>query len=126
MIISSPLKRALQTATIVANELGYEQKVEIDGAMRPEATYALFQALVKKHASVESLMVVGHNPSIRNFLSRIIGRQGHQTAIEFKKGAVAKVELKRLEGTLHWLLTPKLVGNIHSLSKSSLPKTSRK
>jgi len=126
MIVSSPLKRATQTANIVANEIGFEQKIEIDGAMRPEATYALFQALLKKHAKLESLMVVGHNPSIRSFLSRIIGRQGHQAAIEFKKGAVAKVELKRLEGTLHWLLTPKLVGNIHSLSKSSLPKTSRK
>lgn len=125
-ILSSPLKRALQTATIVANELGFEQKIEIDGAMRPEATYVLFQALLKKYQSAESIIVVGHNPSIEQFLSRMIGTRGHAAAIDFKKGALAKVEVKRLEGTLHWLLTPKLVGNLHSLTKSSLPKTSRK
>lgn len=126
VIVSSPLKRALQTATIVANELGYEQKTETDGAMRPEATYALFQALLKKYQNVESLMVVGHNPSIKSFLSRIIGRQGQAAAVDFKKGAIAKVEVKRMEGTLLWSITPKLVSNIHSLSKSSRPKTSRK
>lgn len=125
-IISSPLKRAMQTATIVANELGFEQKIENDGAMRPEATYTLFQAMLRKHASAESIMVVGHNPSIKQFLSRMIGRQGQAAAIEFKKGAVAKVEVKRSEGTLLWSITPKLVANIHSLTKSSLPKTSRK
>lgn len=125
-IISSPLKRALQTATIVANELGFEQKIEIDGAMRPEATYALFQAMLKKHAAADALMVVGHNPSIKHFLCRMVGRQGQAAGIEFKKGAVAKVEVKRSEGTLLWTVTPKLVASIHSLTKSSLPKTSRK
>jgi phosphohistidine phosphatase len=126
VIVSSPLKRALQTATIVANELGFEQKIEIDGAMRPEATYSLFQALLRKHQTAESIIVVGHNPSIEQFLSRMIGTQGRAAAIDFKKGAVAKVDVKRLEGTLQWLITPKLVGNVHSLTKSSLPKTSRK
>jgi phosphohistidine phosphatase len=125
-IISSPLKRARQTATIVANELGFEQKIEVDGAMRPEATYAQFQALLKKYQAAESIIVVGHNPSMEQFLSRIIGRQGHAAAIDLKKGAIAKVDVKRLEGTLQWCITPKLVGSIHSLTKSSLPKTSRK
>lgn len=125
-IISSPLKRAIQTATIVANELGFEQKIELEAAMRPEATYTLFQAMLKKHAAAESLLVVGHNPSIKQFLSRMIGRQGHAASLEFKKGAVAKVEVKRGEGTLVWSVTPKLVASIHSLTKSSLPKTSRK
>jgi phosphohistidine phosphatase len=37
VIISSPLKRATQTASLVGNELGYEGKLLLDPAMRPEA-----------------------------------------------------------------------------------------
>src|SRR5262249_47605407 len=126
VIISSPLKRALQTATIVANELGFEQKIELDAAMRPEATYASFQAMLRKHAGAEAVMVVGHNPSMEDFLSRIIGRPGHPAAIEFKKGAIAKVEVRRTEGTLKWSLTPKLLAALQGATKSSRPNTSRK
>ena len=39
VIISSPLRRATQTAAIVANELGYEDKLITDPALRPEASY---------------------------------------------------------------------------------------
>ena len=36
-IISSPLKRALQTASLVANEMAFEAQIELDDALRPEA-----------------------------------------------------------------------------------------
>ena len=38
VIVSSPLTRAVQTATIVGQELGYEEKLILDVALRPEAT----------------------------------------------------------------------------------------
>ena len=126
VIISSPLKRALQTATIVANELGFEQKIELDAAMRPEATYASFQAMLRKHAGVEAIMVVGHNPSMEVFLGRVIGRQGRAAVVEFKKGAIAKVEIKRAEGTLRWSVTPRMLAALQGTTKSSRPNTSRK
>ena len=40
VIISSPLRRATQTAAVVANEIDHEEKVVIDNALRPGATYA--------------------------------------------------------------------------------------
>ncbi|HEU5403374.1 MAG TPA: phosphoglycerate mutase family protein, partial [Terriglobales bacterium] len=46
VIISSPLKRATQTAALVANELGYEGNLKLDSALRPEAGYEQFQALL--------------------------------------------------------------------------------
>ena len=42
VIISSPLKRATQTASLVGNELGYEGKLLLEAAMRPEASFADF------------------------------------------------------------------------------------
>ena len=40
VIVSSPLKRALQTAQFVGTELGYEAKVEVSPALGPDADYA--------------------------------------------------------------------------------------
>ena len=50
VIVSSPLKRALQTAQFVGTELGYDAKVEISPALRPEADYLAFQQLLEKYA----------------------------------------------------------------------------
>jgi phosphohistidine phosphatase len=125
-IISSPLKRAMQTAQLVANELGFEHKIEVDNAMRPEATYAAFQSMLRKHQSKEAVMVVGHNPNMEDFLAQTIGRNGAAAGVECKKGSVAKVDMKRAGGRLQWLLTPKLASGIHSAIKMSRPKISRK
>src|SRR5215469_3430570 len=90
-VISSPLKRATQTASLVANELGYEGKLQIDPRLRPEARFEDFQALLQKYSSAEAIMVVGHNPNLSEFLGRIIGRRGPAN-VDLKKGAVARVE----------------------------------
>src|ERR1039457_7033545 len=48
VIVSSPLKRALQTAQFVGTELGYEAKVEVSKALSPGADYAAFQQLINR------------------------------------------------------------------------------
>ena len=48
-IISSPLKRARQTATLVANELAFEAAVQIDDALRPEAEFDQFQTMLARY-----------------------------------------------------------------------------
>ena len=44
VIVSSPLKRALQTAQFVGTELGYEGKVEVSPALGMDASFARFPA----------------------------------------------------------------------------------
>ncbi len=48
LVVSSPLKRATQTASLVANELGYEGKVHLDAALRPDASFEAFRRLLEK------------------------------------------------------------------------------
>ena len=43
VIISRPLKRSTQTASLVGNEMGYEGKLQIEAALRPAATFADFR-----------------------------------------------------------------------------------
>src|SRR3982751_1501094 len=58
VIISSPLKRATQTASLVGNELGYERKLQIEEALRPGTSYSDFQRLLDKCSKFEGVMVV--------------------------------------------------------------------
>jgi phosphohistidine phosphatase len=126
-IISSPLKRARQTASLVANELAFEGAVQIDDALRPDADFEQFQAMVARYKKYDAIMVVGHNPSLTEFLSKSISTGGGAAQIDFKKGAVARVEMNGRAGTLHWLVTPKIARTVQtSLKSSSRPKTSRK
>lgn len=126
-IISSPLKRARQTASLVANELAFEQAIQLDEALRPDAEFEQFQAMLARHKQHDAVMVVGHNPSFTEFLSKSISSGGGATHIDFKKGAVAKIEMDGRTGTMQWLVTPKIARTLQaSLKASSRPKTSRK
>src|SRR5271168_4361153 len=89
VMISSPLKRAAQTASLVGNELSYEGKLQLDDALRSEATFADFRKLIEKYSKQEAIMVVGHNPSLSEFLGRSISETGCEAGTELKKGAVA-------------------------------------
>lgn len=126
-VISSPLKRAAQTASLVGNEMGFEGKILFDAALRPDASFGDFRRMLSKYTRQENIMVVGHNPSLSEFLSRCISDDGCEASIDLKKGAVARVEVSRNGGTLHWCLTPKMLRSLHDASaESSRPKTSRK
>jgi phosphohistidine phosphatase len=129
VIISSPLKRATQTASLVGNELGYETKLQLEAAMKPEASFVDFRRMLEKYSKHESVMVVGHNPSITDFLAKIIAKSGCEARIDFKKGAVARVETERRAATLNWFITPKMAREIQAAAASaakSHPKASRK
>jgi phosphohistidine phosphatase len=126
-MISSPLKRSTQTASLVGNEMGFEGKLLIEPALRPQATFADFSKMLEKYARHEAVMVVGHNPNLSEFLGRIISPTGGEAALELRKGAVAKVELRRSSGSLSWCLTPKILRALYAAAaESSRPKSSRK
>jgi phosphohistidine phosphatase len=126
-IVSSPLKRSTQTASLVGNEMGHEGKLQIDPALRPQATFAEFRKLLDKYARQEAILVVGHNPNLSEFLGRIVSDSGCEAAVELRKGAVAKVELRRSSGSLQWCLTPKILRSLYAAATEiSRPNSSRK
>jgi phosphohistidine phosphatase len=126
VIISSPLKRALQTAQFVGTELGYEAGVEISPALGLNGNYADFQKLLAKYADREGILVVGHNPSLFQFLGRLITGNGG-AAIRMRKGSIARVDMNQHPPRLQLLMDPRTARGIYaSVTKSSRPKTSRK
>ena len=128
VIVSSPLKRAAQTASLVGNEISYEGKLQLDDALRPAASFADFHRMLGKYAKYEAILVVGHNPNLSEFLGRCISEAGCEASVELKKGAVARVELSRNSAYLQWCLTPKMLRALYAAAaaESSRPKISRK
>ncbi len=126
-ILTSPLKRATQTAALVANEIGYEGKLQVEDSLRPGAGFPDFLKSVAKYDRYDAIMVVGHNPNLSEFLGRLISGGTGRGAVDLKKGAIARVELARQRGVLQWCVTPKIVRVIYtSAAESVRPKSSRK
>jgi phosphohistidine phosphatase len=126
-IISSPLKRAAQTASLVGNELSYEGKIHLEDGLRPGTSFADFRQVLDKYSRYDSILCVGHNPNLSEFLGRAISEAGCEATIELKKGAVARVETGRDSGVLQWCLTPKILRELYAAAaESSRPKISRK
>lgn len=126
-IITSPLQRAKQTAALVANLLGFNQSLLLENCLRPDAKFEDFRELMRRHAKQNAIMVVGHNPTLSEFLSLLVSDEATGVTIELKKGALAKVEIDKRRPVLQWMLTPKAVQAIQETSATrSRPKTSRK
>lgn len=132
LVVSSPLKRSLQTAQLVATETGYEASILHSAALAPQATFNDFLHLLSECRDRENLLVVGHNPNLQTFLGSLLVPHGHNDAphpvsIRLRKGALARVTLTRGPASLRSLLEPRLVRILYSTStKSSRRKTSRK
>jgi phosphohistidine phosphatase len=128
LVISSHLKRSLQTASLVGTETGYEAAILQSKALAPTATVAEFQKLLHQYAHIENILVVGHNPNITSFLGSLLVRPGAPPAqVRLRKGSLARLNLQRGPASLQWLLDPRTVRALYATStKSSRRKTSRK
>jgi phosphohistidine phosphatase len=110
VVLTSPLVRARQTAEIVAAGLTPRPSLLAVESLAPDGSYAAVIADLEKQARKTRIALVGHEPNIGELAARLIGSRH---AVEFKKGAVCRVDLEALPpsgpGQLRWLLTPKIM-----------------
>jgi phosphohistidine phosphatase len=111
-IISSPLNRARETATIVAKALKTKEKVEVWDELKPEGSK---QELFKRLSALSpeaSVLCVGHEPYLTQAINDIMGHQGIANVV-LRKSGLARVSIRaftpKAEGELRWLLTPRLL-----------------
>jgi phosphohistidine phosphatase len=108
-IVSSPLLRARQTAEILRDVVVPDAPLTISPALKPGAAFA---DAVKAVAVLpeESVAVVGHEPHLSGLASYLLVGGGSDAALEFKKGAVARIAFPDRPaagaGTLEWLIQP--------------------
>jgi phosphohistidine phosphatase len=129
LIVSSPLKRCLQTASLVGTETGYEAAIMNSNALAPEGTLKDFQKLLNESSKSENLLVVGHNPNLTNFLGALLvpANSPAPARVRLRKGSIARVVLTRGPATLQAMIDPRTIRALYATStKSSRRKTSRK
>ncbi len=123
LVISSPLKRSIQTAQLVATETGYESKILLSNALAPEATFPDFQQLLHHASPHENLLVVGHNPNLQAFLGALLVPTGAPgPAIRLRKGTLARLSFTRGPATLQGLTDPRTIRALYIISKPKKPR----
>jgi len=110
LVVTSPLVRARQTAQIVVDELDLRDALVEDERVGLSFSTRALEEILRAHADRSALMLVGHEPSMSQTVGELIGGGN----VDFKKGALAAVEVARhspLAGRLLWLAAPKLLAS---------------
>ena len=110
LILTSPLKRAVQTAALAAEILDYKGELLRTKALEPNASPADVWQQIRDHKDESGILLAGHEPLFSQLTAFLLGCADLQ--IDFKKGALACVEIDRFgsepHGVLKWYLTPKI------------------
>jgi phosphohistidine phosphatase len=112
-VITSPLRRARETAEITAKTLKIPTLEEWDELKPNGSKPALYRKLARLEQN-SGLILVGHEPYLSSIIGEIIGTTGAR--IVLKKGGLAKARIisftPRISGELRWLLTPKMIARM--------------
>jgi phosphohistidine phosphatase len=110
VIVSSPLTRTRQTAAVFADHLPGKPGVELSDSLTPAGTPADVMREIAKHAGKGRIALVGHEPNIGELAAALIGARA---PIEFKKGAICRIDCDGLPpkaiGRLRWFLPPRIL-----------------
>jgi len=113
LMITSPYVRAMQTAEIFAEALGYSrEKIRQSQALRPGGNPAEFMKEIA-HLKASEVMCFGHAPHMDQLIAAAIGARAVFTAL--KKAGVAALEFESAaagKATLNWIVTPKILRQI--------------
>lgn len=110
LIISSPYRRAQETAQIAITDLGYGGKLETCNALTPDSNPRDVWAELKTKKSQQDVLLVGHEPLFSALTAFLLNSPA--LIMDFKKGGVVSIEVMGFtaqpHGVLRWYLTPKL------------------
>ncbi|MBV8832869.1 MAG: phosphohistidine phosphatase SixA [Acidobacteriaceae bacterium] len=113
LILSSPLRRALETAEIARNVLKCKHAVSRSKALAPGGSVEQVWDEIRAHKDLPSVLLVGHNPQFAELAAYLLGAR--EVRVDFKKGAILRVDFEsfgpRPHGMLRWYLTGKLATN---------------
>src|SRR6185369_5212573 len=110
LIISSPYVRAVETAEIAIDVLGYKGPLLQTKVLIPSSDPKPVWEEIRVHSDVPELMLVGHEPLLSTLGAYLLGAPS--LYIDMKKGAIIRIDISSFgmepHGILKWLLVPKL------------------
>jgi phosphohistidine phosphatase len=113
IILTSPLRRAKETAEIAAKTLRAGGKLVETAALTPESSPEAVWSEIRKHKAEAQIMLAGHEPLLSAVYAYLLGTPSVQ--IDVKKGSLGRVDVDRFtgqpHGALRWLIYPKLAAD---------------
>jgi phosphohistidine phosphatase len=113
-IISSHAVRALDTAKIIAYTLHYpEEDIAISGIVYHASSDQLYDLFFELSDDIESLMIVGHNPTFTNFANHFLNKEidwlptSGVVSINFKTDQWTQVPLAKRK--TNFIIFPKML-----------------
>ena len=110
LIISSPLKRAIQTAEIAREILKTKHNVLHTKALSPNSSVEQIWDEIRVHRDEPEMMLVGHEPLLSRTAAYLLGAPNLR--VDFKKGAVLRLDLEGFgaqpRSTLRWFFAFRL------------------
>ena len=90
LVLSSPLRRAEETARIVAAVAGDHARVRIEPQLVGGCSASALLGLLAAHPSSGSVLVVGHQPDMGRIAAELTGSDG---SLPFGRGTLCCLEL---------------------------------
>jgi phosphohistidine phosphatase len=119
LIISSPAKRARETAELLAKSCKYKGKIEFNDSLYENSPGEIIRVIQDIDDKIDVAMVVGHNPSIEGAVKKLCFREmkSIENGIKFPTSAIVCLEVETESCselypgncTMAWFVTPKLV-----------------
>ena len=110
LIISSPLKRAIETAEIASKTLGYEGEILRSHALQPDSNPEDVWHEIRGHRAEASLLLAGHEPLFSLLAAYLLGAPSAR--VDFKKAGLLKLTVDSFpphpRAILDWYLIPRL------------------
>jgi phosphohistidine phosphatase len=111
LILSSPYRRAVETAEIAAEVLGYRGKIVRTPALVPEAPPHGVWEEIRQHAESQAILLASHEPLMSSTAAHLLGCPA--LMVDMKKAALVRIDFDRTprepRGILRWMLTPAVV-----------------
>ncbi|MCE5308547.1 MAG: histidine phosphatase family protein [Acidobacteriales bacterium] len=110
LVLTSPYRRAMETAQLAVDILGYKSEPVRSDALKPMADPRDAWEEIRLHKNEESIYLAGHEPLFGRLTAFLAGAPSLQ--VDFKKGAIVRIDVDRFgaepAGILKWMLVPKL------------------
>jgi len=118
LIVTSPLKRAYDTAMIVSEVFDIGNKVQVWNDLAPEGKRTDIYRKMSQFSEEYSVLIVGHQPLLGQMINDIIHKaKSNPCNLLLKKGGLVRIRLLTKgnipKGELKWLLSPRILKNIH-------------
>jgi phosphohistidine phosphatase len=118
LVVTSPLKRAYDTAMIVSDIFKIGNRVQVWNELAPEGKRTEIYRKISQLREEYAVLVVGHQPLLGEIVSDMIHKgKSSPCNLLLKKGGVVRLRLLTKSniprGELRWLLSPRILKNIY-------------